>query len=186
MARREHDDNLLSVLGRFPLRDVLRGDLLVGVLGAAGAGVLGHARPDLVTTMSAVAVGLIGVVIGAVLAAATLVAAFLNSTFLRKLRVIGEDPVDYLAPYLFTGILATVGSVLAITLAATPATAPSWWIVPLGSAVGLFGGWAIASMVPNLTNLIRFIRLQQEAAEVPDDLPTLRPRPLGERHQAER
>ncbi len=179
---RRHDENLLSVLGRFRLHEVLRGDLAVGVLGGVGAAVLAQTRPILVTAMSAVAVGLIGVVIGAVLAAASLIVAFLDPGFLRKLRMIDEDPVDYLAPYLFTGVLATVGSLLAIALAATSPTAPTWWLVPLSGAVGLFGGWAIASIIPNFTNVIRFIRLQQDASAVPDDLPTIQPR--DEHHQS--
>jgi len=183
MTRRQHDDTLLGLLGRFRLREILGGDLLIGVLAAVGAGVLANTKPELVAQMAVAAVGLVGVVIGVVLGAASLIVAFLNPTFLRKLRTIGEDPIDYLAPYFLTGVLATIGSILAIVLAASPSTAPSWWLVPLAASVALFGGWAIASNIPNLTNLLRFIRLQQDAAEVPDDLPNVRP--LGERNSAE-
>jgi hypothetical protein len=167
---------LRSVLLNFRLGEMLRGDLLVGVAGAAGAVWLGFNNRQALLGAVPTAAALVGVVVGVVIATATIVAAFLNPVFLRKLRAINEDPVDYLAPYLLSGVLGVVASIACVVLAALPATAPTWVVATIGGVSGFFTLWALASLVPNLTNLVGFIRLQADAAEVPDDLPVIGPR----------
>lgn len=170
------DSTLRSVLLGMTLQELLRGDLLVGVLGAVGAVWLAATNRDVLLGAVPTASALAGVVVGVVIATATIVAAFLNPVFLRKMRAIDEDPVSYLAPYLVSGVLGVSGAIASVVLAATPAGAPTWVIATVGGLTGFLVLYALASMIPNMTNLVRFIRLQAEAAEVPDDLPVIGPR----------
>lgn len=171
----DQPSTLWAVFGAFKLSELVRIDLAIGMCGFCGGLVLGLVRPDLLLGGLPALAGLIGVVIGVVLATTALIAAFLNPVFLRKLRAIGEDPVAYIRPYLFTGLLAVVGSLGAIALAVTSVHAPRAWLASGGAVTGFASVWALASLIPNLTNLVRFVRLQQEAAEVPDNHPALQP-----------
>ena len=164
-----------GVFANFKIKEVMRLDFALGVLGGVGGLVLGLRRPDLLLAGLPAVAGLAGVVLGVVLATATLIAAFLNPVFLRKLRAINDDPVNHLRPYLFTGVLAVVGSLGAICLAVSSEHAPPSWLGSAGAITGLGTVWALASMIPNLANLIGFIRLQQDAAEVPDEHPEVQP-----------
>lgn len=163
------DDTLRSLLGESPLRDILRADLAVGLLLGAASGWLADEHPERAVDLAASAAALAGVVVGAVIAATALVVAFMSPAFLRKMRRIDEDPVSYLGPYILTGVVGTCGTVLSLVLAATPTSSPAQWLIPLAVLAGGSCGWALASLVPVFTNLIRFIRLQQDAAEVPDE-----------------
>lgn len=137
---------------------------------------LGVVHPNALSAAVGTAAALVGVVVGVVIATATIVVAFLNPVFLRKMRAIDEDPVEYLAPYLLSGVLGTVGSIACVVLATLPATAPTWLVAFMGGTSGFLVLYALASMIPNLTNLVRFIRLQADAAEVPDDMVTIGPK----------
>lgn len=172
----KRDDTLRSVLLEgMSLADVLHGDLLVGALGALGAVWLAFKHPDALDRAVTSGATLAGVVIGVVIATATLVAAFLNPAFLRKMRAIDEDVVTYLAPYLLTGFLGVIGAIALVVLSSLPTTAPTAVVAIAGGFSGFFLLYALASVIPNLTNLVRFIRLQADAAEVPDDLPQIGP-----------
>jgi hypothetical protein len=174
-SERNQPSTLRAVFGDFKLKEMVRLDLGLGVLGGVGGLVLGLKRPDLLISGVPAVAGLAGVVLGVVLATATLIAAFLNPVFLRKLRAIDEDPVTHLRPYLFTGLLAVIGSLGAICLAVSSSHAPPSWLAVAGAITGLATVWSLTSMIPNLANLIGFIRLQQDAAEVPDEHPQVQP-----------
>ncbi len=180
----EQPTTLWAVFGSFKVSELFRIDLALGLCGLSGGLVLGLLRPGLLLGGVPALAGLIGVVIGVVLATTALIAAFLNPTFLRKLRAIDEDPVDYIRPYLFTGLLAVVGSLGAIALAVTSVHAPRPWLASAGAVTGFASVWSLASLIPNLTNLVRFMRLQQDAAEVPDDHPAVQPGSAGRRRSA--
>lgn len=170
---------LRGVLAGMKVRDLFRGDLLIGLAGAAGGAWLGVTHPKQLQAAVPTAVALIGVVIGAIVAAVAIVATFLNPVFLRKMRAINEDPVHYLSPFLFTGLIGTAAALLSVVLSALPQSAPSAVFDALGGLAGGTVFYALASTVPNLTSLIRFIRLQEDAAEVTDELPEIGPRGRG-------
>jgi hypothetical protein len=152
------------------LGDVLRIDLVFGVLGLTGGLVLGLKRPGLLVDGVSVTAGVVGAVIGAVIAATAIQTAFLDQAFLRKLRAIGRDPVTYMTPFLFTtaiGVLALLGL---LVLSTVSPTAPTWLLAPLGAVVGFFSTWAVASLLPLMGTLIQFVALRQEALDVPDDI----------------
>lgn len=146
-------------------------DLLVAVLGGVGGLWLAISEPTRLLGVASVAASLVGVVIGVVIATATIVAAFLDPGFLRKMRAIGEDPISYLAPYIFSGVLGTVGAITTVVVAAIPPTAPPWLLALAASIAGFTVLYALASLISNLANLVGFIRLQVDAAEVPDQEP---------------
>ncbi len=178
-AKLDRPITLRGVLARMEVRDLFRGDLLVGLGGAAGGAWLAVADPTQLRAAVPSAVVLIGVVIGAIVAGVAIMATFLNPAFLRKMRAIDEDPVHYLSPFLLTGLTGTVAALLSIVLSALPETCPPGLLDALGGVTGATVLYALASTAPNMTSLIRFIRLQEDAAEVPDDLPEIGPRGRG-------
>lgn len=165
------DASLGGLLLGFSLREVLGWDLLVAVMGGAGGFWLAAFEPERLGALAPVAASLVGVVIGVVIATATIIAAFMDPAFLRKMRAIGEDPVRYLAPYIFSGVLGTVGAITAIVVAAVPPTAPTWVLASAACVGGFFVLYALASLISNLSNLMGFIRLQIDAAEVSEQKP---------------
>jgi hypothetical protein len=181
-GRSSEPTTLRGVFGELKLREVLGLDLLVGLGGAAGATWLAVNDPKTLSNALPNAVVLVGVVIGAVIAGTALVASFMNPSFLRKMRAISVDPVKYLAPFLLTGVVGTAAAIAAIVLSALPSGAPSGLRYVLAGLTGFSVFYALASTAPNLTTLVRFIRLQSDAAEVSDDLSVLRPG--GDREKA--
>jgi len=169
------DDTLLYALRRLGIGDVVRLDFLLGLIGGGFGIYFGIEHPERLFNALPVAASLVGVIIGVVLAAATLIAAFFNPQFLRKMRAIEEDPVVYLAPVLLSGALASVAALGTLALACSTKGDGAPWLASVGGLTGFAAAWAIASTLPNLTSVIRFIRLQQTAAEVPDDLAEVRP-----------
>ena len=169
------DDTLRSVLGQLQLRDLLRIDGVVGLAGGTAGLVLGLEAPERLIATVGTAANLAGAVIGLVLATTAIVAAFMSATFLRKMQAIGEDPARFLAPYFFTGVLGTVAGLGLVALAASSKDDWTAWLATVGGVTGLTFCWAVASTVPNLANLLRFIRVQQAAAEMDDTAPGLRP-----------
>lgn len=166
---------LRGVFKELKLGEVVGIDFLVGLGGAAGAAWLAVNDPKTLASALPNAVVLIGVVIGAVVAGTALVASFLNESFLRKMREIRRDPVRYIAPFLLTAVVGTVGAIGAIVLTGLPNGAPSGVRYGLAGVTGFAIFYALASTAPNLTTLVRFIRLQSDAAELSDDVTQLRP-----------
>ncbi|WP_139794576.1 hypothetical protein [Prescottella equi] len=152
------------------LGDVLQLDFWIGVAGFIGGLVLGLKYPDRLAASVSVVAGVVGVVIGAVIAGAAIQAAFLDQSFLRKLRAINRDPVTYLTPFLFTTVIGVFALLGLVILSTVPPTAPSWFLGTLGAWVGLFSFWSVASLLPGIATLVQFVGLRQDALEVPDDI----------------
>ena len=83
------------------LGDVLQIDFWIGLLGAVSGIILGLKYPGRLIGSVSVTAGIVGVIIGAVIAGAAIQSAFLDQSFLRKLRAINRDPVTYLTPFFF-------------------------------------------------------------------------------------
>lgn len=153
----------------FKVSQLLQVDLVVGVGGAVGAAWLAAKDPALLKEMLPLAIGLVGVVIGAVVAGVAVLAAFLDQPFLRKLRAINKEPVRYLRPFLFTATLGVVASLACLLL--LPLVSATLWVrLPIAVIAGLSAFWTIASVVPDLHMLVQFVGLQFDATDVPDDL----------------
>lgn len=174
------DRNLLEML-EIRLDEVLRYDLLVAVL-AAGAGVwLALEHPELAVDAAPTAAGLVGVVIGAVVAGVAILAAFMDQVFLRKLAAIGRQPTRYLAPFVFTASLGVCAALSSLALAATSPAAPSWFLAPLTALAAWFSVWTLVSLLPLFKLLMDFVGLKTDAAAIPDD--AVEPR-IGRRHSS--
>jgi hypothetical protein len=162
--------HLWDALRQLSLGDVLQIDFWIGIVGGAGGLVLGLKYPALLVGAVSVTAGVVGVVIGAVIAGVAIQSAFLDQSFLRKLRAIKKDPVDYLTPFLFTtaiGVFALLGLLVLSTMSPTANTAV---LATTGALVGLFSSWAVASLLPGMGTLIQFVGLRQDAIDVPDDI----------------
>jgi hypothetical protein len=152
------------------LSELLQVDFFLGLLGGSASLTLALVAPDALLRGVAIAAGLVGVILGAVIAGVSIQAAFFDQAFLRKLRAIGREPVYYLAPFLFTvviGVAAMLGLLVLAVL--TPAAHPA----VLGVAGGVTGFavvWTIASLLPCLATLVQFIGLKMDALDVPDDI----------------
>lgn len=145
-------------------------DLLAAVGGAVGGVLLALHHPALVTTALPTLAGLVGVIIGAVLAGVAIQSAFMDERFLAKVNRIDRDPVRYMAPFLFTAVLGVVAALALTFLALTTSTAPGWWRGLIGGVAGFFSLYALVSLIPGLDTLVQFIGLKAEAAKIEDEV----------------
>jgi hypothetical protein len=174
MERVDPPATLLRALN-FRVSEVLRWDLIVGLLGAGGGIWLALASPQALGRVLPIAATVVGIVIGAVLAGVAILAAFLDQSFLRKLRAIQREPVRYIAPFLFTATLGVFAALLILVMVALPrplaTETPAWLRATLGGLTGLCVVWTIASVLPNLNTLVQFLGLQYDASDVPEIVP---------------
>lgn len=119
--------------------------------------------------MVPVAATLVGVVIGAVIAATAILGAFLDQEFLRKLKSVGKDPAYYVAPFLFTAFLGVIGEIL-LLIVLPLSSATTWLPATLVGAAGVAIGWALGSLIYDLDMLDQFLHLQSAAADGDDEV----------------
>jgi len=164
------DRTLRSALD-FKLSEILRYDLVAGILGGSGAAWLAlTAKPGAYDATIAIAAGLVGVVIGAVIAGVAVLGAFMDQEFLRKLRAINEDPAKYLAPFIFTALIGVAAGLCLLLLAALPKSVPDWAFGIVGGLGGFFTVWTLVSLAPALRLLVNFVGLKSDASAVPDQI----------------
>ncbi|MGA3537746.1 hypothetical protein ACK8GE_00345 [Micromonosporaceae bacterium DT194] len=165
----------------FKLSELLRMDLGVGVAFGLAALALSFTEPDAVVRAAPGAIGVVGVIVGAVIAGISFQAAFMDQAFLRKLRAIESEPVYYLAPFLFTAVLGVISMFALIVMSAVSPEAPEGLIALISAPTALLTTWTIASLIPGLATLVQFVGLKMDALDVPDDVT----RPEGQ-HQTPR
>jgi hypothetical protein len=154
----------------FERSEILRADLFLGVAGGGGAAALAAVTPDALLRGVPVAAGLIGVIIGAVIASVAVQTAFMDQAFLRKLKAINREPVRYLAPFLFTAVIS-VGAMLGLIVLSTLSDkSGSVLLSVIGGLVGFLLTWAIVSLLYCLSTLVQFVGLKMDAVDVPDDI----------------
>ncbi|MER7586912.1 hypothetical protein ABTW72_05170 [Micromonospora sp. NPDC127501] len=161
----------------FKLSELLRVDLAIGVLFGVAALALSFTYPDAVLRAAPGAIGVVGVIVGAVVAGISFQAAFMDQAFLRKIRAIGMDPVYFLAPFLFTAVLGVVAMLGLIVLAALSPKAPEVAIAVVSTPTALITTWSIASLVPGMATLVQFVGLKMDALDVPDEIGHMPPGP---------
>lgn len=172
----EAPTNLWQALDSFRPSEILRWDLAVGVVVGTGAAWMAVVTPSAVAGALPVVAGLVGVVIGAVVAGVAVQAAFLDQAFLRKLRLIGREPVRYLAPLLFTAVLGVGAGIAVLVLSVVISMWPTAVVATLSGITGLLAAWTLTSLIYDLNMIVQFVRLQDEAANLPDDVVELRRR----------
>lgn len=150
----------------FHLSEILRVDLAAGVIGCGAAIWLAINHPERVPQVLTIGQSLVGVILGAVVAGVSIQVAFLDASFLRKLRAINRSPVRYIAPFLFTVVLGVVAMLVLLTLSAMNAEGPAY--VTISAIAGLLTVWAVASLIPGLDTLVQFVGLKLDALEVPE------------------
>ncbi|GLY97652.1 hypothetical protein [Actinoplanes sp. NBRC 103695] len=160
----------------FKISEMARVDLGVGVLFGAVALTLSFVNPEALLRSVAGAVQIVGVVVGAVIAGISFQAAFMDQSFLRKLRVIGSEPVYYLAPFLFTAVIGVLAMVGLIVLSALSPSSPKLLIAIVSTPVAILTMWTIVSLIPGLATLVQFVGLKMDALDVPDDGSAASPR----------
>lgn len=170
MARDKVMRHLWEALKGMTLGDLLQVDFWIGLAGGVGGLVLGLKHPVQLVGAVSVTAGVVGVVIGAVIAGVAIQSAFLDQSFLRKLRAINRDPVTYLTPFLFTTVIGVFALLGLLVLSTVSVTAPTPVLATLGALVGLFSCWAVASLLPGMATLVQFVGLRQDAIDVPDDV----------------
>ena len=162
-------ETLWQVLDRFRPSEILGWDLMVGLASAGGAiWATFTGRGGRLVAVAPVAVGLAGVTVTTVIASLALMAAFMSPEFLRKIAAIGQEPTRYIAPFLATVLLGIAAALFGLVLAALSPTAPAGWLGIFGALAAFFSVWAMASLVRGLNTLVQFVRLQADAAAVPD------------------
>lgn len=161
----EPPGSLSESLKRFTLGEILRLDFYAGVLGGVGAVLLALYSPETLASIRAIAAGILGIVVGAVVGGAAILAAFLSQAFIRKLRMIGSEPMRFLEPFLLTAWLGVVGIMLVLVLGALPPATPTWLLATVGGLAGFSVVWAITSIFWDLDMLVQFVGLQVDASE---------------------
>lgn len=154
----------------FTLSEVLHADFFLGLVGGGGAIAVALIAPDALLRSVAVASGLVGVIIGAVIAGVAVQTAFMDQAFLRKLQAIKREPVRYVAPFLFTATIGVFAMLGLIVISMLSAKSPEVLIATIGGITGFFTVWTIMSLLYCLSTLIQFIGLKMDAVDVPDDL----------------
>ncbi|MGI5285135.1 hypothetical protein ACQEVF_17625 [Nonomuraea polychroma] len=154
----------------FKLSEILQADFVVALLAGTGAVVLSLVSPEALLRAVPVAAGLVGVVIGAVLAGVAVQAAFMDQAFLRKLRAIGKDPNHYLAPFLFTGVTGVFGMLALLPLATMSKDTWPALLSITAAVASFFTVWSLTSILHGLAMLVQFVGLKMDAVDVPDDI----------------
>lgn len=162
--------HLWDPLRQLSLGEVLQIDFWIGLAGGAGGLVLGLMYPEQLVGAVGITAGVVGVIIGAVIAGAALQSAFLDQAFLRKLRAIDKNPVEYLTPFLFTAVIGVFALLSLLVLSVVTSTANTAALAVLGAVAGFFSCWAVASLLPGMATLVQFVGLRQDAIDVPDDI----------------
>lgn len=164
--------SLSRTLRQFPLEEVLRLDLLLGLAGGVGAVLLEVNSPGTMDQLRAAAIAAVGIVVGAVIGGVAIMGAFLDQSFLRKLKAIGREPVYYMAPFLFTAWLGIVSILLLLILSGLPPSTPQAVSAAAAGLTGLGVVWTLSSVFWDLDMLVQFVGLQHDAADVEErDLP---------------
>lgn len=154
----------------FNLSEVLSYDLAAGAVGGGLWGLTSALEPTAMPGVRFAVIPLLGAIIGVVVAAAAIQAAFLDRDFLLRLRLINREPVRYLAPALFTafiGVLAVLAVLLAIL---TAPLLPTSLVVAVDVVAGMLSVWTLVSLIPVLSMIVAFLSLRWEAAHVEDDV----------------
>lgn len=162
--------HLWDPLRQLSLGELLQIDFWIGLAGGAGGLVLGLKYPTQLVGAVSVTAGVVGVIIGTVIAGAALQTAFLDDAFLRKLRAIDRNPVDYLVPFLFTAAIGVFALLSLIILSVVTPTANTAALATLGAVAGFFSCWAVASLLPGMATLVQFVGLRQDSIDAPDDI----------------
>lgn len=162
--------HLWDALRQMSLGEVLQIDFWIGLAGGVAGLVLALKYPGQLVGAVSVVAGVVGVVIGAVIAGVAIQSAFLDQSFLRKIRRINKNPVDYLTPFIFTTVIGVFALLSLLALSVVTATANVAALSTLGTLAGLFSCWAVASLLPGMATLIQFVGLRQDALDVPDDV----------------
>lgn len=174
MATTERD-SVISLLSRFELRSVIRLDLAFAFVGGACGVWVAFDNPTVLASTANTTAQAFGVIVGLALAAVAVQSAFMDQTFMRKSKMIGRDPVEYLAPMLFTVTVGVFGIVAVIVVSALSPEAPTPVLAAAAGAAGFFIAWTLGGLLYNLSTLISFVRLQSDAADVPDDSDVVTP-----------
>lgn len=152
----------------FRLSEILRMDFWLGLAAAGGAAALAVITPSAILRCVAVTSGLVGVVIGAVLAGVAIQAAFMDQEFLRQIRAIGRQPVRYLSPLIFTAVTGVFAMLGLIALSVLSAKSDVILLGILSGVAGFFTVWTIVSLLYCLSTLIQFTGLRMDALDDDD------------------
>ncbi|MEU7679467.1 hypothetical protein AB0C42_32170 [Micromonospora taraxaci] len=161
--------NLWSALD-FRLSEILAYDFYLALGGGLAALATAVSAPAAVIRAVPVAAGLVGVVVGAVVAGIAVQTAFMDQAFLRKIRTIGRDPTRYIAPFLFTATTGVFSMLSLLVLGAMSAETPQVALIVVAFMAALLTIWTMTSLLQGLSTLVQFIHLKTDALDVPDDV----------------
>lgn len=150
--------------------EVLRPDFVIALLGLAGSLWLAFERPASLHRVAPAALGVVGVVIGAVIAGMAVIASFMDTNFLRKIHLINKRAKRYVAPFAATAAIGVCAGLSLLVFIALPTSAPHWLFRTMAGVSGFFTFWTISSVWPLLSLALDFVELKSDAAEVPDEL----------------
>ena len=171
------DATVGSAIRRFELGEVFGWDLYVAVLFAAGAlwVATGLNQPDKLIAAAPALLAVLGVIVGSVIAALTILAAFMQPSLLRNLDAIGKGPERYLAPFVFTALIGIVGLLAGLVFSVLGVDDPNWLTATAATVSVFFCVWSLASLVRCLSMVLQFAELLKQSAliEGQQDVPRI-------------
>jgi hypothetical protein len=147
----------------FRLSEILRLDFWFGLAAGGGSAALAVVTPSAILRCVGITSGLVGVVIGAVLAGIAVQAAFMDQEFLRQIRAIGKNPVRYLSPLIFTAVTGIFSMLGLIALSALSVKSEIILLGILSGVTGFFTVWTVVSLLYCLSTLVQFTGLKMDA-----------------------
>jgi hypothetical protein len=154
----------------FRLSEVFRFDLYWALAGGFGGLATALVTPAAMVRAVPVAAGLVGVVVGAVVAGIAVQTAFMDQAFLRKIAAIGRDPARYTAPFLFTAAVGIFSMLSLLVMGTMSASSPQAVLVTVSFVSSFLTVWTMSSLLQGLATLVQFIHLKVDALDVPDDI----------------
>lgn len=148
--------------------EVMRWDAGVGLIGAIGGGLLAASDRNDLMAVIAVVLTVVSLVVAAVISGATVLAAFMDQPFLRKLAAIGKRPGYFLAPLVFTALIG-IAAAFSLLVWMAILDGPTVGVVLAGGFSGFFACWALASLIPDLVIIAELAEIKATAAGIPDD-----------------
>ena len=159
---------MLRDLRQEGLKPATQGDFWCGALVGLVFTWAGWTHPTAALRAVSAGASVVGVVLGSVIAGIAIQTAFLDQEFLRKISAIGQRPMRYFAPFLYTALLG-IGAITGLVI--LEVVSPSWPRVVIAAASGVtwfLAAWCVASLVPALAMVPQFAELKRIASERQD------------------
>ncbi|MET8681845.1 hypothetical protein ABZW18_30755 [Streptomyces sp. NPDC004647] len=145
----------------------------VALIGAGGGAWVAHDRPSQLESAARVAASMIGIIIGAIIAALAIITRACDTAFLEKAKAADrwkpEDPIlpisRHLKPFFTVIALGLLSGVSLMALSVISSCTSTNVRMAFSAAAGFLSFWTLAGLLPAMGTLIHFTYLIEESVE---------------------